>query len=78
MYPTVVTTNDYHLVRDKDSYNFYIESNHTDLGGKFKSSRNNHFHRMTDRKEIDTFFNLNDSRFEIINKTPKVLSSVPR
>lgn len=33
---------------------------------------------MTNRKEIDTFFKLNDKRFDIINKTPTVLSNVPR
>ena len=76
-YPTVVTTNEYHLVRDKDTFNYYIEQNKVDKV-EARNPRNNYFHRMTDRKEIDTFFKLNDSRFENINKTPKVLSSVSR
>ena len=35
-------------------------------------------HKMTDRKEIDTFINLNENRFETINKSPTVLSSIPK
>ena len=76
-YPTVVTTEQYHIVKDNNSHKYYIERNQVDREMP-KNNRNIHFHRMTDRKEIDTFFNLNDSRFEMINKTPKVLSTVPR
>ena len=76
-YPTVVTTELYHMVKDKDSAHYYIELNQVDRSMP-TNHRRNHMHRMTDRKEIDTFFNLNDSRFEMINKTPKVLSTVPR
>ena len=76
-YPTIVTTEHYHMVRDKDSAKYYIELNHADRSLP-KNNHRNHFHKMTDRKEIDTFFNLNESRFEMINKTPKVLTTVPR
>ena len=76
-YPTVVTTNEYHMVKDKDTANFYIESNHAELK-RGRNNRNNYMFRMTDRKQIDTFFNLTDSRFDLINKSPKVLSNVPR
>ena len=77
IYPTVVTTSNYHIVKDKESANYYIETNTVDRSIP-KSNRNIFFKKMTDRKEIDTFVNLNDSRFEIINKTPKVLSTVKR
>ena len=36
------------------------------------------FHRQNDRKEIDTFFNANDSRFEPIQKSPENLSSTKK
>ena len=77
IYPTVVTTSNYHIVKDKESANYYIETNTVDRSIP-NCNRNIFFRRMTDRKEIDTFVNLNDSRFEIINKTPKVLSTVKR
>jgi len=65
------------MVKDRETSNYYIETNTVDREIP-KCNRNIFFKKMTDRKEIDTFFNLNDSRFEPINKTPKVLTTVKR
>ena len=37
-----------------------------------------HFQRQNKRKEIDTFVNLNDSRFEPIDKSPKCMTNVKK
>ena len=36
------------------------------------------FRRQNKRKEIDTFVNLNDSRFEPIDKSPKCMTNVKK
>ena len=37
-----------------------------------------HFRKQNKRKEIDTFVNLNDSRFEPIDKSPRCMTNVKK
>ena len=76
-YPTVLTTNNYHICRDADTDQYYIEQNRAERPLP-KNPMKCNFKNQTSRKEIDTFFNLNDKRFDLINKTPTVLTTVPR
>ena len=71
VYPTVVTTNAYHVIRDKKTANFYIQKNMRDQM-KIEGGRGLvELARMKDRKQIDTFFNVNEHRFDNIEKSPQ-------
>ena len=74
----VLQLENYHVVKDKTSANFYVQENHvkTQLGKNSHQVRR--FNRQNKRKEIDTFQNLNESRFEPIDKSPKSLSNVKK
>lgn len=69
---------DYHIIRDKGTANFYIDTNKVKgyLLDKQKGIRS--FKRMNNRKGIHTFVNLNDNRFDTINKSPQNLSNVKK
>jgi len=69
---------DYHLIRDKGSANYYIHPNKvtTSLGQKKANPR--FYMHMKERKPIDTFVQINDSRFDIIEKSPRVLTNVKK
>lgn len=80
IYPTVVTTNAYHVIKDKKTANFYIQKNKVDSmqvssgGGKGLIELG----RMKDRKQIDTFVQVNEHRFDNIEKSPQSLSAIKR
>lgn len=76
-YPTVLTTTNYHICRDKDTDDYYVQTNKCERPMP-KNPMKCNFRNQTSRKEIDTYFNLSDKRFDLINKTPGVLSSVPK
>ena len=77
-YDTVLTLDKFHMVKDKNSANFYFTENKVKntLDKKEQNIRN--FKLQNNRKEIDTFYNLSDSRFEPIEKSPANLSNVRR
>lgn len=87
-YQTVLEGQYYHMVQDKGSTGFRIESNFQEhqamLDHSARSSAKNYlknirnFGAQLPRKDKDYINTLSDSRFEIINKTPEVLSKFPR
>ena len=67
---------DYHLIRDKNTSDYYIHPNKvTTTLCQFKNNPN-FYKKMKDRKPIESFFQANDSRFDSIQKSPKVLTNV--
>ena len=69
---------DYHLIRDKGTTNFYIHPNKVGTTlCQFKNNPN-FYKKMKDRKPIDTFVQANDSRFDSIEKSPKVSTKVKK
>ena len=75
VYDTVLTLEKFHMVKDKNTANFYFAENKpkNTLDKIERHIRN--FSKQNKRKEIDTFHNLTESRFEPINKTPNNLSN---
>ena len=69
---------DYHLIRDKGTSKYYIHPNKlgSTLGTKRQNSRL--YQRQTGRKPIETFYKASDSRFDLIDKSPKCLSNVKK
>ncbi len=68
----------YHIVRDKGTANFYVDTNKTKDRLNEKQHATRSFYKQNKRKEIDTFISLNDSRFEMIQKSPANLSNVKK
>ena len=67
---------DYHLIRDKNTSDYYIHPNKVGTTlCQFKNNPN-FYKKMKDRKPIESFFQANDSRFDLIQKSPKVLTNV--
>ena len=67
------------MVKDKDSSSFRIESNFREIiEPKPNLSNVTGFGSKIARKNNDYLNSLSDSRFEIINKSPGILSSVQR
>jgi len=68
------------MVRDKDRPGFRIETNFREILEprlvNIESTTN--FVTKVARKDKDYVNSLNDSRFEIINKTPDCMTNVPR
>lgn len=66
------------MVKDKNSANFYFTENKPkNTFNKIEKNIRN-FKQQNNRKELDTFLNLNDSRFEPIEKSPANLSNVKK
>jgi len=70
VYDSELMLDDYHIIRDKGTANFYIDTNKVKgyLLDKQKGIRS--FKKMNNRKGIHTFVSLNDNRFDSINKSP--------
>ena len=68
----------YHLIKDKGTANYYIHPNKvaTTIGLKPQNTRL--YKAMPARKPIDTFYKANDSRFDIIDKSPKCMTNVKK
>lgn len=78
-YDTVFEGELYHLVQDRNKPGFKIETNTREVVEfKMKPEKQPDFGKIKGRRDSDYTLSLNDSRFEIINKSPNVLSSVPR
>lgn len=78
MYDAELMLKDYHLIRDKGTSNYYIHQNKVPEGIGLKKQNGRFYAKMKDRKPIDTFYQANDSRFDIIEKSPKVLTNVKK
>lgn len=77
-YNCVVSLENFHLVQDKNSANFYLQENKVKTTMNSKQQNVRLFQKQNNRKQIDTFVNLNESRFEPIQKSPGNLSNVKR
>ena len=67
------------MVKDKDSTSFRIESNFRDIvDPKPNLTKVTGFGNKIARKSNDYINSLSDSRFEIINKSPGISTSVQR
>ena len=77
-YDTVVHLEHYHLVKDKNSANFYLEDNKVNSLMDRKQHNIRGFGRQGNRKQIDTFVRCSDSRFEPIQKSPKNMTNVKK
>ena len=78
VYDTVLMLEDYHLVKDKNTATFYLQDNRVkDPLDKLKPNVRR-FERQNNRKQIETFYKCNDSRFEPIEKSPSNLTSVKK
>jgi hypothetical protein len=79
-YDTVFEGELYHMVKDRDAPGFRIESNDREIQMPVPVSNKKlpAFGIMRGRRDSDVTHTLNDSRFEIIDKQPQCLSSVPR
>ena len=62
----MLTLDKWHMVKDKNSANYYFSENKTKNNFDKKQKNIRNFGRQNNRKEIDTFYNLTDSRFEPI------------
>ena len=78
-YETVFEGETHHLVRDKDKPDFRIETNFREvIEPKLNLHTTTNFEKKQPRKDKDVLQTLNESRFDIINKSPSNLSSIPR
>jgi len=67
------------MVKDKDSTSFRIESNFRNIiDPKPNLTKVTNFAIKIARKSNDYINSLSDSRFEIINKSPEISTSVQR
>ena len=65
-YPTVLSLEHYHIVKDRDSSDFYIQNNKVSTLMDKKQHNIRGFNKQNNRKPIDTFVKCNDSRFDPI------------
>lgn len=67
------------MVKDKGQTGFRIETNFREINEpKLNLANTTLFGTKVPRKDKDYTNSLNDSRFEIINKTPECMTNVPR
>lgn len=77
-YEMVLQLENYHVVKDRTTSNFYVQENNVKTALASNAHQIRKFNQQNKRKEIDTFYNLNESRFEPINKSPKILTNVKK
>jgi len=78
-YKTVFEGESHHMVKDKNMPGFRIETNYREiLQPKLHLDNTTDFHNKVARKDKDYTNTLNDSRFEMINKSPDCMTTVPR
>ena len=68
----------YHLIKDKGTANYYIHPNKVPTTLGLKHQNHNLYKKMPPRKPIDTFYKANDSRFDVIDKSPKCMTNVKK
>lgn len=68
----------YHLIKDPNTATFYVQPNKLDTTLCKSVHQTRDFKQQNKRKQIDTYANLNDSRFEPIQKSPQNLSNVKK
>lgn len=69
------------MVRDKGQTGFRIETNHREIvepKPTINPDKKSEYFLRVPRKDKDYTNTLNDSRFEILNKSPDCLTTVPR
>ena len=67
------------MVKDRNTPGFRIESNFREIiEPKLNLKNTLNFEQRVPRKDKDYTNTLSESRFEIINKTPDIMTSVPR
>lgn len=78
MYDSELMFEKYHLIKDKGTANYYIHPNKLNTTIGLKPQNQNLYKKMPNRKPIDTFFKANDSRFDVIEKSPKCMTNVKK
>ena len=78
MYDSELMLENYHLVRDKGSANYYVRQNKISTTLCQKKNNRNFYAKMKSRKPIDSFVQVNDGRFDMIEKSPPCSTNVKK